>query len=69
MKKKIVTITLFAIVAAGSFFLGTTQAKKEVVKPDIYSYIECDSFETFEVVNENELHIIANDGNEYIFSK
>lgn len=69
MKKKILTITLFSVVAVGSFILGTTQAKKEIVKPDIYNYIECDSFETFEVVNENELHIIANDGNEYIFSK
>lgn len=69
MKNKILTITLFTVVAIGSFMLGTTQAKKEIVKPDIYSYIECDSFETFEVVNENELHIIANDGNEYIFSK
>ena len=69
MKNKILTITLFTIVAVGSFVLGTTQAKTETIKPDIYSYIECDSFETFEVVNENELHIIANDGNEYIFSK
>lgn len=69
MKKKILTITLFAIIAVSSFILGTTQAKKEIVKPDIYSYIECNSFETFEVVNENELHIIANDGNEYIFTK
>lgn len=69
MKKKILTITLFAIVAFGSFIFGTTQTKTEVVKPDIHSYIECNSFETFEVVNENELHIIANDGNEYIFTK
>ena len=69
MKKKILTITLFTVVAVGSFALGTTQTKTETIKPDIYSYIECDSFETFEVVNENELHIIANDGNEYIFSK
>ena len=69
MKKKILTITLFAIVAVGSFILGTTQAKTETIKPDTYSYIECDSFETFEVVNKNELHIIANDGNEYIFTK
>ena len=71
MKKKILTITLIADVAVGSFILGTTQAKTETetIKPDIYSYIECDSFETFEVVNENELHIIANYGNEYVFSK
>ena len=69
MKKKILTITLFTVVAIGSFMLGTTQSKKEVVKPNIYDYIECDSFETFEIVNENELHIIANDGNEYIFIK
>lgn len=69
MKKKILTITLFVLVAVGSFIMGTTQAKTKFVKPDIYNYIKCDSFETFEVVNENELHIIANDGNEYIFSK
>ena len=68
MKKKILTMTLFAVVAVGSFFLGTTQAKTETIKPDIYSYIECDSFETFDVYG-NELHIIANDGNEYIFTK
>ena len=69
MKKKILIITLFTVVAIGSFMLGTKKYKKEVVKPNIYDYIECNSFETFEVVNENELHIIANDGNEYIFSK
>ena len=68
MKKKILTITLFAIIAVSSFILGTTQAKKEIVKPNIYDYIECNSFETFDVY-ENELHIIANDGNEYIFTK
>ena len=69
MEKKILTITLFTVVAVGSFLFGTTQAKKEIVKPNIYDYIKCDSFKTFEVVNENELHIIVNDGNEYIFSK
>ena len=69
MKKKILTIVLFILVSVGSFVLGTTQTKTETIKHDICNYIECDSFETFEVVNENELHIIANDGNEYIFSK
>ena len=69
MKKKILTIVLFVAVAVISFIFGTTQTKTETIKPDICNYIECDSFETFEVVNENELHIIANDGNEYIFSK
>ena len=69
MKKKILIITLFVVAAVGSFILGTTQVKTETIKPDAYNYIECDSFETFEVMNENELHIIANDGNEYIFSK
>lgn len=67
MKKKILTITLLVIVAACSFILGTTKTK--LIVPDIQHYIECDSFETFNVVNENELHIIANDGNEYVFSK
>lgn len=69
MKKKILTIAALAIVAVGFYTLGTTQAKTEAIKPDIYNYIECDSVETFEVVNENELHIIANGGNEYVFSR
>lgn len=69
MKRKLITVTLFIASIVSAFILGTTQAKTETIKPDIYSYIECDSFETFEVVNGNELHIIANDGNEYIFTK
>ena len=69
MKRKLITATLFIASIVGAFLIGKSQAKTETIKPDIYSYIKCNSFETFEVVNGNELHIIANDGNEYIFTK
>lgn len=40
MKKKILTITLFAVVAVGSFLLGTTQAKTEVKTVEVEKVVE-----------------------------
>ena len=40
MKKKILTITLFAVVAAGSFLLGTTHAKTEVKTVEVERIVE-----------------------------
>lgn len=62
MKKKILTISLFIATIVSSYYLGSK------TEPDVCNYIKCDSFENFEVY-ENELHIITNDGNEYVFYK
>ena len=40
MKKKILTITLFAVVAAGSFLLGITHAKTEVKTIEVERIVE-----------------------------
>lgn len=40
MKKKILTITLFAVVAVSSFLLGTTQAKTEVKTVEVEKVVE-----------------------------
>ena len=40
MKKKILTITLFAVVAVGSFLLGTIQAKTEVKTVEVEKIVE-----------------------------
>lgn len=70
MKKKIITVTLITVSIIGAFFIGKSQAKTEIIKPSIEYYIECESFETFYTMkNGNELHIIANDGNEYVFER
>lgn len=70
MKKKIITTILVTASIVGAFFIGKSQAKTEIITPSIEHYIECESFETFYTAeNGNELHIIANDGNEYLFAK
>lgn len=66
-RKKLITVTLLTASILGAFFTGKSQAKTEIITPSVIDYIECDSFEEF-FVNGNELHIIANDGNEYVFS-
>ena len=40
MKKKILTITLFAVVAIGSFLLGTTQTDTEVKTAEVEKVVE-----------------------------
>lgn len=40
MKKKILTITLFAVVAVSSFLLGTTQVKTEVKTVEVEKVVE-----------------------------
>lgn len=74
MKKKtiqtIIKATLITALVIGAFFIGKSQAKTEIITPSIENYIECESFETFYTTeNGNELHIIANNGNEYVFTK
>ena len=67
---KIIKTLLVISACMVCYFIGTAQAKPvtETIKPDILNYIECDSVETFDVQG-SELHIIANDGNEYVFTK
>lgn len=70
MKKKIIITTLILASIMGAFFIGKSQGKTETVNPSIENYIQCESFETFWTSeNGNELHIIANNGNEYVFEK
>lgn len=70
MKNKIITATLIIASIMGAFFIGKSQSETETITPSIENYIECESFETFYTSeNGNELHIIANDGNEYVFTK
>lgn len=40
MKKKILTITLFAVVAVGSFLLGTTQAETTTEVKEVEKIVE-----------------------------
>lgn len=40
MKKKILTIALFAVTAVSSFMLGTTQAKTEVKTVEVEKIVE-----------------------------
>lgn len=67
MKRKLIIAAIFIASVLGAFFIGKSQTKPEFITPSIIDYIECDSFEEF-FINGNELHIIANDGNEYVFS-
>ena len=68
MKRKLITVTLFIASIVGAFLLGKSQAKTETIEPSIENYIECETFETY-YIDGNELHIIANYGNEYVFTK
>ena len=68
MKRKLITATLFIASIVDAFLIGKSQAKTETVKPSIENYIECETFETY-YIDGNELHIIANYGNEYVFIK
>lgn len=65
MKKKILATVLFTVTIIGAFTVGKVQTNQTSIK----EYIECDSVETFFVDINDELHVIANDGNEYIFTK
>lgn len=67
LKRKLIIASIFIVSVFVAFFIGKSQTKTEIVTPSITDYIECDSFEEF-FVNGNELHIIVNDGNEYVFS-
>lgn len=64
MKKKILTTVLLTMAIIGAFTVCKTQTTT-----DIKDYIECDSVETFYIDINDELHIIANNGNEYIFTR
>ena len=66
MKRKLITATLFIASIVGAFLIGKSQAK--TIEPSIENYIECETFETY-YIDGNELHIIANHGNEYVFTK
>lgn len=68
MKRKLITATLFIASIVGAFLIGKSQAKTETVEPSTENYIECKTFETY-YIDGNELHIIANYGNEYVFVK
>lgn len=71
MKRKLKTIlsaTLFIASIVGAFLIGKSQARTETIEPSIENYIECETFETY-YIDGNELHIIANYGNEYVFVK
>lgn len=67
---KIIKTLLVISACIVCYSIGTARAKPvtETIKPDILNYIECDSVETFDVQG-NELYIIANGGNEYVFTK
>ena len=67
MKRKITAI-IFITLLVCVFLIGKSQAKTETVKPSSENYIECVAFETY-YIDGNELHIIANHGNEYVFTK
>lgn len=64
MKRKLITVTIFIASIVGAFLIGKSQAKTETIE----NYIECETFETY-YIDGNELHIIANYGNEYVFTK
>lgn len=64
MKKKILTTVLLTMAIIGAFTAGKTQTTT-----DMKDYIECDSVETFYIDINDELHIIANNGNEYVFAR
>lgn len=66
MKRKLITVALFIASIVGAFLIGKSQAKTETIEPSIENYIECETFETY-YIDGNELHIIANYGNEYVF--
>ena len=66
MKRKLIIATLFVASIVGAFLIGKSQAKTETIEPS--EYIECKTFETY-YIDGNELHIIANYGNEYVFTK
>ena len=68
MKRKLITAIIFITLLVGAFLIGKSQAKTETVKPSSENYIECATFETY-YIDGNELHIIANHGNEYVFTK
>ena len=68
MKRKLIAATLFIASIVGAFLIGKSQAKTETIEPSIENYIECKTFETY-YIDGNELHIIANYGNEYVFTK
>ena len=68
MKRKLITVTLFIALLVCAFLIGKSQAKTETVQPSIENYIECETFETY-YIDGDELHIIANHGNEYVFTK
>lgn len=66
--KTILSVTLFIASIVGAFLIGKSQAKTETIESSIENYIECETFETY-YIEGNELHIIANYGNEYVFTK
>lgn len=68
MKRKLITAIIFITLLVGAFLIGKSQAKTETVKPSSENYIECETFETY-YIDGDELHIIANHGNEYVFTK
>ena len=68
MKRKLITAIIFIALLVCAFLIGKSQAKTETVKPSSENYIECVTFETY-YIDGNELHIIANHGNEYVFTK
>ena len=68
MKRKLITAIIFITLLVSAFLIGKSQAKTETVKPSSENYIECETFETY-YIDGNELHIIANHGNEYVFTK
>ena len=68
MKRKLITAIIFITLLVCAFLIGKSQAKTETVKPSSENYIECVTFETY-YIDGNELHIIANHGNEYVFTK
>ena len=84
MKKKILTITLFAVVAVSSFAAGTTQTKTTEVEkvveviPNGYidtttgeffnNYIDMRTVSDFETT-ENGLQLYTNDGNCYCWER
>ena len=75
MRKKLFTLTTIVTLSITSFFMGaatTTTTAKQTINTDskefINNYIDLNTFETYYTDN-NELHIIANNGNEYVFEK
>ena len=78
MKKRIITLALFVVVAVSSFILGTTQAKTVEVVPSNYINMETEEFRdnyidmrqvSDFVASETSLQILLENGEGYYWER